>query len=133
MHAGVVSCRPDASLTEVARIMSDHRVHAVAVADIEHGRPWGIWHMVSDAALMEAIASGQPMTAIQVAGSDADTISAAESVERAAALMVEHRVSHLVVVHEDAGHPIGIISTLDVAAAFGQARVNRAEPAVRVV
>jgi CBS domain-containing protein len=64
------------------------------------------------------------MTAIQIAGSDAETISAGESVEQAAALMVEHRVSHLIVVHADAGYPIGIISTLDVAAAFGEARVT---------
>lgn len=33
MHAGVVSCPPDASFAELARVMSDHRVHAVAVAD----------------------------------------------------------------------------------------------------
>jgi len=126
MHAGVVSCPADASLTEVARIMSDHQVHAVAVADIEHGRPWGTWHMVSDAALMAAIASGEPSTAIQVAGPDAYTISAGESVHQAAALMVEHRVSHLVVVHEAAGYPIGIISTLDVATWYGEPRVEQA-------
>jgi CBS domain-containing protein len=126
MHAGVVSCPTDASLTEVARVMSDHRVHAVAVADIEHGRPWGTWHMVSDAALMAAIASGEPMTAVQIAGPDAYSISAGESVHKAAALMVEHRVSHLVVVHEAAGYPIGIISTIDVAAAYAEARAEQA-------
>lgn len=126
MHAGVVSCPTDASLPEVARIMSDHRVHCVAVADVEHGRPWGTWHMVSDAALMEAIASGEQMTAIQVAGPDAYTISAGESVHQAAMLMVEHGVSHLVVTHEVAGYPIGIISTLDVAAAHAEAPVKQA-------
>jgi CBS domain-containing protein len=125
MHAGVVSCPTDASLTEVARIMSDHRVHCVAVADIEHGRPWGTWHMISDAALMEAIASGEHKTAMQVAGPDAYTISAGASVHEAARLMVDHRVSHLVVTHESAGYPIGIISTLDVAAAHAESRVKQ--------
>jgi CBS domain-containing protein len=33
--------------------------------------------------------------------------------------MTEHGVSHLVVVDPATGHPSGIISTLDVAAAFG--------------
>lgn len=126
MHAGVVSCPADASLSEVARIMSDHRVHAVAVAETAHGRPWGTWHMVSDTALMAAIARGEPSTAIQVAGADAYTVSAGESVDKAAGLMVEHGVSHLVVVHETAGYPIGIISTLDVAAAYGEAPIERA-------
>jgi CBS domain-containing protein len=125
MHAGVVSCPSDASLTEVARIMSDHRVHAVAVADLEHGRPWGTWHMVSDTALIEAIASGEQRTARQVAGTDAYTVSASESVHQAASLMVKHRVSHLVVTHEEGGYPIGIISTLDVAAAHAEGSVKR--------
>ena len=125
MHAGVVSCPTDASLTEVARIMSDHRVHSVAVADIEHGRPWGTWHMISDAALMDAIASGEHKTAMQVAGPDAYTISAGASVHEAARVMVEHRVSHLVVTHESAGYPIGIISTLDVAAAHAGGRLEQ--------
>ena len=38
MHAGIVSCPPGAPFSEVARAMGDHRVHAVAVADITHGR-----------------------------------------------------------------------------------------------
>lgn len=126
MHAGVVSCPTDASLTEVARIMSDHRVHAVAVADIEHGRPWGTWHMITDAALMKALANGEPRTAIEVAGPDAYTISAGESVNQAAVLMAEHGVSHLVVMHEAAGYPIGIISTLDVAAAHAEGPAKEA-------
>ena len=128
MHAGVVSCPTDASLTEVARIMSDHRVHSVAVADIEHGRPWGTWHMISDAALMQAIAGGEEMTAVQVAGPDAYTISASESIHEAARLMVDHGVSHLVVTHEAAGYPIGIISTLDVAAAHAGGRAKQDRP-----
>jgi CBS domain-containing protein len=41
MHTGILSCTPDAPLAEVAGIMSEHRVHAVAAAltpETEHAR-----------------------------------------------------------------------------------------------
>jgi CBS domain-containing protein len=31
MHSGVVTCRPDASLRTVARLLAEHRIHAVVV------------------------------------------------------------------------------------------------------
>ena len=64
------------------------------------------------------------------------TVRAEERLARAAQLMTEHEVAHLVVVHPDDGHPIGILSTLDVAGVLawggtaytagpGEARVQR--------
>ena len=48
------------------------------------------------------------------------TIRPDETVQRAAQLMTEHGITHLVVV--DAGHrPVGVISTLDVAASLSAA------------
>ena len=41
-----------------------------------------------------------------------------ETLERAAQLMAENAVAHLVVVDPDTGHPVGVLSTLDVAAAL---------------
>jgi CBS domain-containing protein len=122
MHAGVVSCPPDASFSELARVMSDHRVHAVAVADLGHGRPWGTWHIVSDMDLVAAVAAGQQPSARELAGPEAATVSAEEGLARAAALMAEHGVSHLVVLHEASGYPVGILSTLDVASAYGHVK-----------
>ena len=119
MHAGIVSCSPDAPLGEVARIMGDHRVHAVAVADVSHGRPWGSWHLVSHMDVVDAIAVGRNVTARQLSGTEARTISADEPLERAAQAMSEHAEAHLVVVDPAAGYPVGIISTLDLAAAYG--------------
>lgn len=121
MHAGIVSCPSDASLNEVARVMSDHRVHAVAVADIEHGRPWGTWHIATDRDVVEAIAAGLDATARDVAGTDAATVLASDRIDDAARRMVERGVSHLVVLHETGGYPVGILSTLDVAAAYCRA------------
>ena len=119
MHAGIVSCAADAPLSEVARIMGDHRVHAVAVADLVHGRPYGTWRLVSHMDVVAAIATGQDVLAHEVAATEAKTIPADDLLERAAQLMSEHGVSHLVVVDPSAGYPVGVISTLDVASAFG--------------
>jgi CBS domain-containing protein len=119
MHAGVVSCAGDAPLVEIARIMGDHRVHVVAVADLGHGRPYGNWRLVSHMDVVAAIATGQDVLAHQVAATEANTISASDPLERAAQMMTEHAASHLVVVDPSGGYPVGIISTLDVASAFG--------------
>jgi CBS domain-containing protein len=47
------------------------------------------------------------------------TIAPDESVERAAQLMTEHAAAHLVVVERS--QPVGVLSTLDVAAALADA------------
>jgi CBS domain-containing protein len=103
MHAGIFSCSPDTPLGEVARLMGDHRVHAIAVTDLDNGRPWGI---VSDMDVMAA-------------ATEAATISAEERLDRAAQMMCEHAVAHLVVLDPAGGYPVGILSTLDVASAYG--------------
>jgi CBS domain-containing protein len=100
-------------------MMSDHRVHAIAIAELGHGRPWGTWCIVSDMDVMAAVATGQQPTARQVAAGEAVTISADERLDRAAQVMSEHAVAHLVVVDPEAHYPVGIISTLDVASAYG--------------
>jgi CBS domain-containing protein len=120
MHAGIVSCSPDAPLSEVARMMADHRVHAIAVAEIGHGRPWGTWRIVSDMNVMEAVATGRELTAREMAATEAATVSADESLEHAAQVMSKHNVAHLVVLDSAGGYPVGIISTLDVASAYGR-------------
>jgi CBS domain-containing protein len=119
MHAGIVSCSPDTPLDEVARMMGDYRVHAIAVAELGHGRPWGTWRIVSDMDVMAAVAGGQEPTACQVVAGEAVTVSADERLDRAAQVMSEHAVAHLVVVDPEAHYPVGIISTLDVASAYG--------------
>jgi CBS domain-containing protein len=116
MHAGILSCSPDTPLDEVARLMGEHRVHAVVVADTDQGRPWGI---VSDMDVVATVATGQQQTARQAAATEAATISADERLGGAAQLMTEHAVSHLVVVDPASGHPVGVLSTLDVASAYG--------------
>ena len=48
-------------------------------------------------------------------------VTPTETLERAAQLMTEHATSHLVVVDVGLLRPVGVISTLDIAAALADA------------
>lgn len=116
MHTGILTTDPTTPLRVVAQLMAQQRVHAVAVADPDYARrPWAI---LTDLDVAAAAAEDTDETAGQAAKHDVVTISAAEPLSWAAHQMVEHGVSHLVVVEPDTGHLSGIISTLDVAAAY---------------
>ena len=113
MRLGVVTVAPDAPLREVARVMATYRIHAVVVSEIEGDRPWGI---VSDLDLTAAVDKDfDKVRARDIWRSRLVTINADEQLGRAAELMTEHRVTHLVVVQAHSGHPVGVLSTLDLA------------------
>jgi CBS domain-containing protein len=116
MHPGILTCWTDAPLGEVAAIMAKHRVHAVAVVQSGERHPVGI---VSDLDLVAAAHSGDAGTAGQAAATEPLSISASEGLGRAAQLMTEHGISHLVVRDPAGGFPVGIVSTLDLAAYYG--------------
>ncbi len=115
MHHGILSCASDAPLGEVAGIMARHRVHAVAITNGGSQRPTAI---ASDLDVVAAAATGEEPTAAQAACTEPLTVSADDSLAHAAQLMAEHSVSHLVVLESSSGHPVGILSTLDIAAAY---------------
>ena len=115
MHQGILSCTGDAPFAEVAGLMARHRVHAVAVTDGASTRPVGV---VSDLDVVAAAASGEVPSAVQAAAMEPLTISANDSLARAGQLMSEHRASHLIVLDPASGHPIGILSTLDLMGAY---------------
>jgi len=100
-------------------MMGDHRVHAIAVAEVSHGRPWGTWRIVSDMDVMAAVATGMECIAGNMAALETPTVVADEPLEHAAKVMSERGVAHLIVVESPGGYPVGIISTLDVATAYG--------------
>jgi CBS domain-containing protein len=116
MHPGIVACTADTPLRDVARIMAEHRIHCVAIVDVE-GAGAGAWGIVSDLDLVGAAAAGgvDAPTAGDVAAREARTISDDDVVERAVQLMSEDQVAHLVVVGAATGRPVGVLSTLDVA------------------
>jgi CBS domain-containing protein len=112
MHRGLLSCAGDAPLGEVAGIMARHRVHAVAVINGDGRRPVGV---VSALDVVAAMACGAELNALQAAVTEPLSVSADDSLHRAAQLMAEHAVTHLVVQDAADGHPIGVLSTLDLA------------------
>ena len=112
MRLGVVSCAANTQLREAARIMATYRIHSIVVFDLEGG-PWGV---LSDLDLVAA--AGEDLdrrTVGDVASMDLVTVTGKESLARAAQLMKERKVAHLVVVQSEDGHPVGVLSTLDVA------------------
>jgi CBS domain-containing protein len=120
MHAGLVTCPPHTTLRGVARILAAHRIHAVVVADDRGRDPKDVHGVVSDLDLLAAAVRSplEEQTAGTAAATPAHVVPAGSTVEAAARAMVENRVAHLVVVDEESGRTVGVLSTLDVAEAL---------------
>jgi CBS domain-containing protein len=116
MHTGILTTDPTTRLRVVARLMADQRVHAVAVADPNYARrPWGF---VTTLGVAKAAAEESDAIAGEVAETDILTVSADRPLASAAQLMADNGVTHLIVIDPSTGHPSGILSSLDVAAAY---------------
>jgi len=122
MRLGVVTCAPDTPLWEVARLMGAYRIHCVVVSGLSEDRQGTrlVWGVVSDLDLVAAatVRDLDDQTAGGTAASPIVMVTPAETLERAAQLMTEHSTSHLIVADVGLLEPVGVISTLDVAAAL---------------
>lgn len=65
-----------------------------------------------------AALGGEQSSAAQAAATEPLTVPADERLDRAAQLMVQHGASHLVVLDAAHGHPIAVLSTLDIASVY---------------
>jgi CBS domain-containing protein len=121
MHAGVITCLPDASLRRVSRTMTTARVHAVVVWGDEEDDSEGIWGAISDLDLITAVARGESSAraAVGASGTPVATIGQNASLQHAAELMEREGVTHLVVLEEERLRPVGVLSALDVARVLG--------------
>ena len=122
MHWGLVSCSPDTSLRDVAALMAEARVHCIIVIGdpFDAQPPWGV---VSDLDLVAA-ATVRPLAEQNAGGTamrPALTAFPHEPLGAAAERMTRHNISHLVVVDPLRRHPVGVLSTLDLASAFAEA------------
>ena len=115
MRVGVITCRPETRLADVARMMVGYDIHSVIVDEVG-GR--GMFGIVSSLDLAREASRLESLTAGDVASTDLVTIASDEPLARAAELMAEHRISHLVAVQPDTGRPAGVISTRGIAAAL---------------
>jgi CBS domain-containing protein len=124
MRPGVMSCSPDLPAVMVARMMATHRIHAVvveAIADPRAADEAALWGVVSDMDLLHGARSGlDGLTARELAATAPVTIGPASPLSEAVRLMEQHDVAHLVVI--DAGRPVGVLSTLDVAGVLAWGR-----------
>lgn len=121
MHPGIVSCAADTAATEVARMMAGRGVHCVAVlgpARDGSGNP-RVWGIVSDLDLVSALTRpGAPASAGDLATDPVITVRPAAPLQEAAEAMVRHGVHHVVVADPDRHTPVGVLSTVDIAAAL---------------
>jgi CBS domain-containing protein len=124
MTRQVVSCAADAGLASVASTMARQNVHAVFVLD-EAGRPAGV---VSDFDLLagewlgtdaESLRTMRQVTAAELMTSPVETISPSASAAEAASRMRALHIGRLLVTDES-GAAVGVISVSDLIAPFGR-------------
>lgn len=116
MHAEVITCRPDATLRTVAGILAAHHIHAVVVAGDNEAVPCAV---VTDRDVIFGHARGEldRITARDAATEPTVTIRADLELRRASELMAHYGTSHVIVTAAGGSNPVGILSSLDVAAA----------------
>jgi CBS domain-containing protein len=121
MHPGVMTCKPTASLGQVAVLLNQHQVHAMLVTDRD-GRIMGV---ISDFDLMagewlssdaESLAVMRNLTALDLMTQPVDSIDANVPLAEAATLFAEKGISRLLVTDNE--KPVGIISLSDFVASI---------------
>jgi CBS domain-containing protein len=115
IEPGVITCVAETPLEEVAATMAQRRVHSVVVTELASGPGWGV---VSDIDLVRALGAGAERDAAgEIAATEPLAVTGDADLRRAVQMMVEHEVSHLIVLDPGSGEPSAVISTLDVAEA----------------
>jgi nucleotide-binding universal stress UspA family protein len=117
MTSPLIRIGPDDPLREAATAMAERGVHALIVEPSAAGSEPRV---LSDGDLVDALAGGADpdgVVAGEIAATEAPTVERGETLGRAAQLLDEHEVGHLLVV-EAGGEPVGVVSTLDVLGAL---------------
>jgi CBS domain-containing protein len=116
MRVGVISCRPETSAADVARMMVGYDVHSVVVADVDPQR--GLWGIVTSLDLARVAGDLASVTARDLATTNLTTIRSHEPLRRAAEIMAERGITHLIVLQPDSDDPVGVISARGLAGAL---------------
>jgi len=124
MHPGVMTCEPDSTLTQVARMMASNHIHCLVVLGVshEHGETLA-WGIISDLDVLRAGLDSTDQTAAAVATHPVVTVEPTTPLREAARLMLANNAPHVLVIDSRQQRPLGILSTLDVAGvlAWGEA------------
>jgi CBS domain-containing protein len=130
MHPGLMTCRYDASLGQVAVMLTQHHIHSLVVTDRD-GRLLGV---ITDFDLLAGEwLSGDPqsldvmrqMTAGDLMSSPVETIEASETIGKAAKRMAEATIRRLIV--SENGKPVGVLSVSDIVAVISQRAPSKRE------
>ena len=114
MHAGVLACSPGITVRAAARALADHAVHALVVEGISGERL--VWRVFTDMDLVRAARAGKLDAPVsEFASADAATVESDAPLASVADVMLDHDVSHVLVVW--GGRPTGIVSSTDFARA----------------
>ncbi|MBI3169522.1 MAG: CBS domain-containing protein [Chloroflexi bacterium] len=123
MHPGVLTCKPDATLGQVATLLDQHQVHALFVTDRD-GRIVGV---ISDFDLMtgewlssdpESLSTMRKLTASDIMTKPVDSIDASTPLPKAADLFIEKSVGRFLVMENE--KPVGTISLSDFVASLSE-------------
>ena len=111
-HKGVIFCKPDAPLPEVIRVMADTEIHAIMVAEREGEAPVGV---VSHSDVIAHYGNRDlgSTQARDVMTPQVLSICDQATVAEASLKLVESHIHRLLVVDES-GRPLGILSTTDI-------------------
>jgi CBS domain-containing protein len=120
MRVGVITCRRETTLADIAKMMVGYDVHSVVVSEVGGDR--GLWGIVTSLDLARAADELGSLTAGDVASTELITIASNQPLDAAAELMAKHGVTHLVVVQPETTQPVGVISARGVAAAVAYGR-----------
>jgi CBS domain-containing protein len=131
MHRGVVTCARGTSLVTVAHLMADERIHCVAVVATMQSGETTLCGVVSDRDVLEVALCGELSddTAAGCAAAEVATVTPDDHLVDAAELMHARGLAHLIVVEPGTKTPIGVLSTLDIAAVVGRLWPVPREPA----
>jgi CBS domain-containing protein len=111
MRVGLLTCQPETRLRGVAQAMAANHVHALVVNDPSEDA----WRVIYDVDVLKLASSGDHDARAIDAACPPVTIPVNASAKEAADLMHAQGTRHLIVL-DDEQHPIGVVSSLDLAA-----------------
>jgi CBS domain-containing protein len=136
MHPGLITCSMDASLGQVAVMLTHHHVHALIVVDRDN-RPLGV---ITDFDLLagewlsadaESLKAMREMSASELMSTPIDTIDADAPVKEAGRIMREKVIHRLLVT--DASKPVGVISISDIVASLAESDARKRDTVADVM
>lgn len=122
MHAGVLTCGPDGDLTDLAKTMVTHGIHAVVIERTNDSGPMFVTGLELIRAALQPTDNAR---AGDLTRDPAPSLPADAPLRQAVAKMGDLGIAHVLALEPASGVPCGVISSFDVAAVLGGDRPSR--------